>query len=391
MKFHVLIFLSLLAAISAPASTFVGNGGNAGDVELQVATKEIQEALHFIHVNRDNSRSKLCECSTILMGHPICDTLRRLTEPQVQFCAQYLRDNAQNLASSLSSASIGWSRDSIEVQEGGQLRAADAVTDASQKQITVNQGRFLDLKDYERVFLLTHEVGHLQSVQNKPIQDRQTVGPFQSADGGREFLNAIAAATVMEGLDAGVFKNYEPALKRSKGYKKHWFEFSVLTIQGQNETYGVARTNGAAFSYRYQFAGPLGVAIESRATSGTDRYLTSTKSEETTTAWAVKLAYQLYPFSDPMKIFGQSHFLLAAGVERLSGHFKTGDGFVEATNDISSTAPVVDLSYYFPFRRGFWAFARVGYLGHRYEYQIPYRKIEFNPQTLTSLGVSYGF
>ena len=59
MKLLKILLLNIFLVSTVHASTFVGNGGNAGDIELQVALDQIQQTLNLLIKNSDDKRSLL--------------------------------------------------------------------------------------------------------------------------------------------------------------------------------------------------------------------------------------------------------------------------------------------------------------------------------------------
>lgn len=391
MRIFIFLFLSLHVTF-ASASTFVGNGGNAGDVELEVAKKEIHKTLQYIDEHKTNPALRLCECYEDYEDHPVCNTLEKLTKPQVEYCAKFLKDNASALAKILRRAQMTWSRDSIEVQEKQHLRASDAVAIAKDNLIIVNNERFLAMRDFERMFLLTHELGHLLKSNGENIEDTKPVGPFTSPNGGREMLNAVAATVVMEGLGLRILKSYEPALKRSRAYKARWIEFEADGVRGEDSTLVVSSKSGGTLGLRYQFENLLGLALTYRTARGQASFIDGgVRVDESNTAWGALVTYRLSPFQDPLSFLGQSHFVFGLGAESLSAKYTLSDEFLETSATASSTGLVGQVIYNMPLQSGFWIYLKLGYLGHQYKFNIPNRELEIKPQTLTGLGVSYGF
>ncbi|HPI41743.1 MAG TPA: hypothetical protein PLJ21_13115 [Pseudobdellovibrionaceae bacterium] len=388
------VLLTSLLSMGAHASTFVGNGGNSGDVELQVTLKEIQETLRLIDNGKNSNEFKLCTCYPQLKGHPMCNTLSKLNSQQVQFCEKYIKDNSENLrkaANQLSQNGIEWTHEKIEVVENQSLRAADAVTDANTNKITLNKDQFINMPNYERVFLLSHELGHLQRWENKYIVDRQAIGPFDGPEGGREFLNSISAALTMEALDTQVIHQFQADLKRSQGYKKHWFELGTASTNTKEVLFGVNEKSGHFLSYRFQFSDQWGVQGEYRSSKGNKSYLSSTKSEETLTGYGVGISYRFFPFKDPLTFWGQSHFVISLNADKINGEFSLSDSFLKTETNSSSTSWMGSLNYYMPLQNNFWIFIKAAVSGHHISYSIPNITIQNDFNSNFNLGASYGF
>ncbi len=92
MKKIIIILLLFLQSITF-ASTFIGNGGNAGDLELEVSRNIIVKTLSAISKEK-GSDVPLCTCPENLKGLPLCQGIANLNENQVQFCQKLIKDNA---------------------------------------------------------------------------------------------------------------------------------------------------------------------------------------------------------------------------------------------------------------------------------------------------------
>ena len=90
--------LALILGASAGASTFVGNGGNAGDVELQVTINQLQKAFVETAKPSADAATKLCVCHEDFQGKPLCEMLKKLDEEQVRFCDAYIKEKSPELA-----------------------------------------------------------------------------------------------------------------------------------------------------------------------------------------------------------------------------------------------------------------------------------------------------
>lgn len=388
---NLLIGIIALISMSASASTFVGNGGNSGDIEVYVAKQEIFDVMRLTNENKGQPDLKLCTCYPALEGHPICDTLKKLTTEQVRYCSQFIQDNTSKFAEAIRRAKIAWATGTMEVSEDSELNSVDAVTNFQKKQITIRQDRFLSMKNYERVFLLTHEVGHLLEVDGKPIQDIQKIGPFTQVDGGRQLLNSVAAATVMESLDTGVVNQYRSILTRSQGRKQFWIDLAAGTTTTKEETFAVDSKKGVDLGAQYFFAENFGVILQYRTRTGENRFLTQLEAKETTQATFIGATYRFFPFGDPISYFGQSNFRLSLGIEALNSDYTLKDDFISTSTKKSSSAPAASLSYYLPIQYGAWVYLQASYSTNKYDIEIPFKTIEVKNAVQTAIGVSYGF
>lgn len=394
-----ILTLTVLLTQQAWSSTFVGNGGNAGDIELQMTLGQVQESLSFINRDKDVQARKLCVCTEAYEGRPICDMLKKLNEEQVRFCASYIESKAaelEHLVATKERVSFSWTHQEIEVQEAGSLRGADAVTNPKNMSMTLNQKRFLEMDENERVFLISHELFHLTSNQGETLSDEGPIGPFKGADGGRKFINAMAATVVMAANDYQVFDSYRSIERRSKGYKKNWLTLSIAGVSRENDTntvFDIESTSGAQLGFRYQWTHELGVLAQLSRLSGTKSILNATEATETKSILSVGAAYRWFPFSNPLTFSGQSHFVLSGTVDVMKAKYEIKDQNIGTTADASSMGYTLSCNYFIPFKSGMWAYAGVGYSYMPYSFNIDNQvTLEYKPAGTTfALGASYGF
>ncbi len=227
MKLYLISALILITRLSE-ASTFVGNGGSPGDVELLVAKKQITETLEIIGA-KDFSQGSLCQCVADFQNDSLCEPLRSLNPEQRKYCVEVTSEKAKTLSTLISTegkVSFLWTHDRIEVVEGKNRRAVDAASNREKMEITVNQNRFLDMSASERIFLLTHELLHLTEINGKPLTDEGPLGPFTGNDGSRNLINAVSAGTAMQAIDRRLIRKYRGHLRRPQGWKENWLEIS---------------------------------------------------------------------------------------------------------------------------------------------------------------------
>lgn len=385
--------LLLLASISLKASTFVGNGGNTLDIEYQVAYKQTLEALELIIMQSENPKQVLCECNDTFAGHAICETLKALSTEQKNYCQTFLQTNAQSLRTALLRTQINWTEDIMSVQESTGLRAADAVTDQKNNMITLSQPKFYKLKAYERIFLLSHELGHLISVDNSYISDEQKIGPFQTSDGGRQLLNAIGSAIAMDAYDNEVLSKYETSLNRSRARSKHFISFSNYGMNlRSSDTYAVEKMNGAHFRYQYYFSGGVfGIFIGTSFSQGTKKILTQTEILQKRVDDQIGASWRFFSAADPLTFWGQSFGSISLGAESSKHTYTADDGFISSENSVTSSQAFGELAYHVPLVHGFWIDAYIAVHGDNYKMEIPNRSFEYNATTTSGIGISYAF
>jgi hypothetical protein len=389
-----IVFWVLLIPFTLSASTFVGNGGNAGDVELQVTLMQIKKTLNQIK-NNQFEKNELCSCSESLEGHQICTNLKILSSEQRLFCEKKLTFESAamlNLLNSPAGLQIVWTLDTMQVAEKAGLREAEGVAVASEGKIFLNREMFLKLKDYERIYLLTHELGHLVKIENKFLKDDEKIGPFKQNDGGRQFLNSLGSAVTMRSLVNGGVDQFAGSLNRSKTYKDNWFSvsFGSESERKDESSFAIKKYTGYQIQYRYQLIQQVGLSIGHREMKGADTFFEIAKTESEISLWSAKLNYRLSPFSNPLSFWGQSHFLFGLGIEAGTAKMSVNDGYSSENDQTKLSSPLLSAHYFIPANHGIWV--QTGLVATQYKYE--FNKIGFKSQDnqiFYELGVSYGF
>lgn len=393
--------ITLMSPLLASGSTFVGNGGNAGDVELQVTLNQVAESLRFLRDNGDDIPNA-CKCTATFKGRAICDPLINLNQEQAKFCHTQLAAATPLFLEFLEGEQrvhISWTNENIQVMEpNNPNRSADAVTNSKNRTITLNQERFLSMSPQERIFLITHELGHMTVFNGEKVEDTQPFGPFPHADGGKQFLNSLGAATAMLADRSGGFNKYALPLSRPQGYKNIWLDLATSRSASQDDSdspYALDEWSGATLTGRYYFmklgAGGVGALIETRNLYGDHKVLTNTEVEENLSSIGAGLSYRIFPWKNPLSFWGQTHFVFNGKYEFVQHEVKLNDGFVTVKDSDSSNGLTVAGNYFIPLTWGFW-----GYVGVSYStaYQRSYSKIGLKYDkniTSSALGVSYAF
>jgi hypothetical protein len=391
-----ILILFMVVSSMAGASTFVGNGGNAGDVELEVTVRQVQQTFSAIAKEKAEKKSKLCVCTSEFQGRPLCELLKRLNEEQAQFCANYIREKAPQLAEALGEKEklkISWTNDPIEVEEGGSLRGADAVTRVQNMTMMINQQRYMAMSDVDRVFLMSHELFHLTSYNGKTLTDEGDIGPFKGVDGGRRFINAMAASLVMQTSENDLFDKYRGAINRSKGYKKFWINADIVsssTDKDGNSPYYITQHTGGRFGFRYQLTDALGVLAEYSVLQGEKSILTTIKGKETKNIVSLGVAYRWFPFENPLTFAGQSHLVFRGKLDLISARYQLNDPYVGIDDSASTKGSTLDCNYFIPFAVGLWGYGGIGYSTQQYKFEK--LNLEYKNSGLSVMtGVSYGF
>ncbi len=390
------ILFSCLLVLFGPflhASTFVGNGGNMGDIELQVAIQQIRDAI----LNLPDA-AQPCQCELDEDDHPVCETLKSLTEDQQKYCGDVLQKQRTELLELLAKADriqFRWSDEDLKVMEMGRPLSVDALANYEQQEILIQRNRFLSSSAHERIFLLSHELLHLAPWEGKPIKDEQNSGPFQEVQGGRHLLNAVAAQVVVQSYRKDLFDKYEGALNRSQNTKSHWLEaFAGISHQSEKTTsLTIEDFQNLRLAYRYHWD-RLGVGLRFDTSRGTKTLFTRTKAEEQRQKWGVGLNYRIVLGSNPLTVWGQSHLILAAYLEMLQSRYKLDDGEVELQDGATAPGATVGCTYYTPARGGLWFSLGVEYSSFDYSYKGFSTLRSFDEKSRlgsVNLGVSYGF
>lgn len=379
----------------AQASTFIGNGGSGADLEMQVALSQVQKIFETIQRLDKNSNVNICRCRSRFENQPSCEMIKKLDEQEVKFCDKTVKAQTPQILEWLAgskSLKINWTSSEIMVGQKHGERLSDAVTNRSESTITVNQKRFQGMNPPEKMFLLVHELFHLTSFDNKPMEDEGPVGPFKGPDGGRDLINAMSAGAVMEGLDSGSIKKFQSYLRRSSYDKDLWID---LAVEGQsrtstNNTYAFNNPVGGSLGVRYYIFNNFGVTAKYWMSQQDKGILTTIKGKEIMNSISLGLTYKLTPFSDPLSYIGQSHFVFNVAYEQMNSHYELTDPFQEYKNDVTSSGVRADVRYYLPIRWGFWGFVGAGASTIKYSYTDIPLSYDSTPVFFFT-GVSYGF
>lgn len=378
------------------ASTFIGNGGNAGDIEREVTLRQVLGAFKAVEAG-DIEPENLCSCSGPYKSRPVCDSLESLNEAQRGFCVQTFRSSAKKVMRLLESDRVkfSWTENSIQVREGQSLRNVDAVADPSKMKITINQERFLKMSDTDRVFLLGHEVMHLIKYKGNYLDDEGPIGPFKGPDGKRLLLNSIGSSVVMASYKQELFKKYKTVLKKPKTWKKHRIEagLSTMSLAGSDSdssAFASESLSGGQFVYRYQTSSPWGFLVSFRSLRESQKVLTSIEVEEELSGAGIGVSYRVFPFSDPLSFWGQSLLLIEGLAEFYQGRLKVSDPLVGIEDETSAPGASLDCKYYIPLNINIWLYAGAGVQYLNYEYDDIGPKYE-SIRTHATIGASYGF
>jgi hypothetical protein len=391
MKLQLVIYFVFM--LFAHASTFVGNGGSQGDIELAASKKQLVETFQAIIENKQSDY--LCKCTEDYENRDVCLPLKKLNSDQQKYCQKQLTEKAPEMLKLLQSedVKIQWTHEPIEVRTGNELRAVDAVTNPTQKQITLNLPRFLDMSTSDRVFLLSHEYFHLTKIEGKQVADDETVGPFQESDGGRQFLNAIGSSiSVLEGYLPDV-SSHRAMIARSRSWKRFWFDGNFggsSAVTDPSSSFGQKDAHDAQLSFHF-YLGDFALSARIKNEYNDKKILDNSVSiSENVMLYGIGAGYRFFPFKDPLTFWGQSHILVQAFLDQIESHISVSDDFVSISDRTRTTGSSVYGTYYIPFFWGFWWHATVGYEYHPYKYSNVNLKYK-DGRTVAGIGVSYAF
>lgn len=375
------------------ASTWVGNGGGAGDVELAVTEKQIEETFTSLRKRVDSGDSSLCSCSKRFAHRAICEPLNNLSEKEAEFCAKAMITQSSDVASLVKRVSFKWTNDPIQVSEGKEIRAVDAVTDPDQKTITLNLRRFLRMSQFDRVFLLTHELLHLTTLNGKRMEDVGPIGPFEGANGGRRLLNAMGAAAAVHQLEMPrEVKKYRARLYGSKAWKRFWFELSLGKadyLGDDDQTFQSDAFRRFQIGFRYVL-GNWSFGTSYRHEHNKETVLSGVNVFEKVDMYSLAAGYRLFLFGQPWGFWGQSHFLIQGSLDFVQAQTEIHDAFVGSKHKADAIGGTLSVSYYQPIFVGFWAHVGTALEYHPYSYKninLEYKDPIFSPFA----GVAYAF
>jgi hypothetical protein len=382
---------SLLCLSDANANSFVGNGGNAGDIELMVTKKQIKDSM--LALQNSDSSYELCDCIPVFNNRKECEPLGQINDEQKKFCALQLKKNASQIISLFqdSKLSFHWTDQQISVNDNGLNVVADAVASPDEKKITLNKKTFLNLPQTQRVSLLMHELMHLIPVEGDLLSDSGGIGPFTNQQGQREFINAIAAETVMHVYRNGLFQKYQGVLSRGQSYHSNWVDFtfvSTKSLDSNSNTYNSDGNSGIELSYKKYF-NKLGVNLGYKHLWNTEGLLTDIEVEERKNILSLGLTYRFFMGDDPLSAYGQSFVNLDLNLDFVSSQYFVSDSFISTTSQDSALGFSANAKYYYPMNP-VWLVVGFGFEQHSYKHEI--LNLEKNAINMSAfLGVSHGF
>lgn len=379
------------------ASTFIGNGGQAGDVELAVSLKQLRSAVERIEsIKQDDPNKHLCECPEDYSDHNLCEVIEKLNVEQKRFCDKFILKQLSKLDKASTETQFEWVESSMLNKNKLGVRVVDAVAQKDKKKIYIDQVRFIDLTPSKRLFLLTHELFHMDSYENINLDDEDKIGPFTNEYGVRDLLNAAAAGIVLTSIDENVFQSYSGYLNQSRSTKKHWLSLtspSAQLLEVRKTNFDTKLSQGHRLSYQYQPDSfyNFGFILHLQTQKGSKTIFDSVKIEQSNATSSIGVSYRYFIFNhlDPLSHFWNTFMQFELLYERLDGKFSMKDERTSLESQTSSISPAGRLSLYAPIKYNFWINAGIDYSQHKLYYSEFDYTLEKNT-TSFYLGVTYG-
>lgn len=384
------ILLQVCRQANLSANSFVGNGGSAGDIELTVTKNQILESLKAI-INYEINLE--CECLAVFQNKNECLSLKNLNKEQAKFCSKKLYQVAPELVSILEDQKItfNWTEKNIFVTDNQNSVAADAVADSKDKTVTINKSTFLKLPQTKRIFLLAHEILHLIKIDGDYLNDSGTIGPYDSDQGQRQLLNAMASDLVMKTYQFNLFNKYNSTLARGQNHNLNWLDLDLnhsIGLASKDNSYDLSKHSGLGLTYK-RFFGSYGLNLSVKFNQAEENLLSDITVKEKLNIYSIGLAYRIFMGDDPLTSFGQSFLNFDLNVDLISSDYELSDSFVGSKSGSSGYGISSNVKYYYPFS-SFWVTFGLGLSYSDYEVEeLSLDKKRVN--VLGNIGVSYGF
>lgn len=364
--------LPWLVALALPlqASTYVGNGGNAGDLDLSITLAAIRDSL----VELDSSSPNLCRCPEELAESEICGVLRALTAPQVQFCREMILQHKDSLVALMSSdgdLTFSWADETLKVQSNHEdgKRVVDAVAQSSRRSIILNRARFLEMPKSFRIALVTHELFHLVPFGDGYFTDQQAIPPYRD---GRTLLDTLGAAIAMNAHDTGVIADFRHLDNVSRAYRPYVFQLDFKTVARSDgaaqDLLAPTNQDGAALTFEYK-PHALGFRIGVERTALSSRYQGQLQVDETHSLISLGAGYHWFPVTARLSRWSETH--LAAFVDTVYGsaQYRVQDHAMSLEDAGQVLGLQVTGQVSLPAVIGFWGIlgCQARYLQYRYE------------------------
>lgn len=387
-------FVMVCAQFSLADSTFVGNGGNAGDLELRVSKLTLESTLE--RISEDGSKVlSLCRCSENYNQYPACKSLEKLTNEQVHFCGKFIYERAAELSQMLKNkVTIQWTDQSMQVKENNANLPVDAMANFENKTILINKENYLSLESYQRNFLLGHEIFHLSQWENSKIKDEQPIGVFDTNTGGRVLLNAAAAALVMYSIENNIADKHESDLYRSRRDKQRWLSLEYSAFKAKedlNTLYIPESYTGLNLGFQHLITNEIGVGLNYSSYKSKDTFLDTIEVTDQIDIYSIGAFYRFFPFHDLFSFEGQSFGTIGLRGDFLQGQFELKEPPLAIQEKVKTNYLTLVARYYIPLQNGFWLQAGADLNQPNYKYSQNIDAQFSQLRVATNVGVSYGF
>lgn len=394
---RILLLISVFGNL-AMANTFIGNGGQAGDLELAVSLKQINGALERIRLLKtEDPNRRFCVCPEAFLDHNLCGTVQKLNESQQQHCEKFVQTQLNKLERAAKETQFEWVKTEMVNRDSVGDRIVDAVARKDKNMIYIDQSRFLSLDESKRMFLITHELFHMDTFDGIKLDDEDKIGPFTHEYGVRDLLNAAAASITLTSLDETIFQDYTKYLKQSRSTSRHWIGLlsqAASVHDDKNTNFSVDIAQGSRWTYQYQFESlyNLGLTVHLGAGSG-EKMIFSTvnlKQKQSVTAVGVTWRYFLFNNMDPFSHFWNTFVQIELLHENYRGSFDMYENPNLISSSASSQAMAIRVNLFLPMKHGFWFNSGIHFSQHElYFKEFDYKLTSKSPNFF--LGVSYGF
>ncbi len=381
-----------LIAKEVPSSTFVGNGGDAQDLDLSVTLAVIANVSQTLS---GGSNDSLCKCSEEWQENDICRVLRQLSTQEVKACQQILLgygSQLAELAGRKSTVIYEWSYANMSVRSQAQPqkgRPVDAVTQPQKKRVIINRVRFQGMPPSYRVALLTHELFHLIPLEKGLMTDDEPAPPFAS---GHVMLNALGAAVAMEANEREVFKDFHELRDVSRAGKVHRLYLEGRNIRhpekSANSLLKSTNSGGTALGYIYQ-PDSLGFNI-SGETTGYSGSAFGVGITEKQAIYQLGVQYRFFPWNGYLSRWNELYVTTGLNAGFGTSYYKASSKYVDKSDKGSLLSVGGAAKMFIPLNRDLWITVGSEFRQLRYEYKTLRIKTIEN-QVVNTIGGGYGF
>ncbi len=389
-KKFALIAMMLTQSLHAQESTFVGNGGNAGDLDLSITLAQIEDSFE----NISSDYESLCKCADDVANNELCEVLRKLSPDQAKVCAEIMLESKsamRALASKSSKIKFVWSDKPFKAQaKDGSKRPVDAVTQNAKNRITINRPRFLAMPQSYRIALITHELFHLARVRGNLLTDEQDFVPFKN---GGHLLDTLGAATAVAADDYGVIADFDSLRHVSRAYKRFLVQFARTSTRHHAEFYDrlFKSKNGGGYALNIQYkVGGLLTRAGTDATITTSTSIPGLTSHEALYLYSVGLGYQWFPITARLSRWSETHISTFAEAVIGSAGYRISDEAMSLRDSSPVHGAQLTAQLTVPFAHDFW-----GTLGYQLKHvSYEYKKLGIKVEELQKnilIGGAYGF